>query len=1323
MKKAFSKSLSWLLSVLMLFGVFVLAPVTVNAMNNPYPDINGNYPGNNSNCTWTAWEQAHIRGFDLPAWGNAKNWYAGAQNSGYPTGSTPRANSIVVYDAQSWNAWGHVAFVTDYDSSSGRIYIIEGNYNGAYHEGWASAYKSNILGYIYLGSNETKVDIGTNFYAYIMHNGKAVSQVDDNVVLSTLTGTQNQLWYFERTDDLYYKITNVGNFKVLDAAGQGTSNGTNIQTYESNDTNAQRWCFVKSGGNLNIIPKYSSNIALDLSNGNMADGTNIQIYERDGTFAQEYLLVTPTYTVSYNMNGGDGSIEKQTKTYGQDLTLSSTLPTRIDYKFIGWNTNKDATSAQYQPGGKYTANSGATLYAIWQKIDYNSAPTAKGFFNGNTYEYYSQRMNWDQAYKFCEKKGGHLVTINSKEENDFIVELTKSRSVNLWTGGKTSEYTTWYWITGEPFNYQNWDTGEPNNLDNVQDTLQLYLSGLWDDVGSTRSITLEFVCEYDNNINTSQYTPAYIAQYNGHEYYFFTNSVDWQTAKKICTAKGGYLAIPNNADENAFILSGVKQISKEEAWIGITDIAQEGVWKDVKGNSLTYTNWVSGEPNNYLNIEDYAHIYGDGTWNDTRGYVAISFNFGFVCEFDNLCTASGHKYTEKVVEPTVTEQGYTLHTCSVCGDSYKDNYTDKLFGHLVNNSTLSAETIELGEKITVTGKATGGMGEYQYNILYKQTAQSKWTTAQGYEANSTVTIKPNKATTYDVCVKVKDSNGTEVKKYFTVKVTDVLKNNSTLSKTAINLGDTITVNGKATGGTGSYQYNILYKQTAQSKWTTVQSYEENSTVTIKPTKATTYDVCVKVKGSNGTEVKKYFTVKVTDVLKNNSTLSKTEINLGSTITVNCKATGGLGSYQYNILYKQTAQSKWTTAQSYNENSTVKIEPTKATTYDICVKVKDSDGTEVKEYFTVNVTNNKLKNISTVSAETITLGESVTVNANATGSTGFYIYSVYYKKTSDTKWTTAQDFKANNKVIVNPAKATSYDICVKVKDDKGTVDKKYFTVNVVNKLKNVSTVSAKTINIGESVTVNANATGSTGLYTYAVYYKQETQTRWTIAQDFNANNKVTVNPIKATSYDICVKVKDDKGTVDKKYFTVNVVNKLKNVSTVSAKTINIGESVTVNANATGSTGLYTYAVYYKQETQTRWTIAQDFNANNKVTVNPIKATSYDICVKVKDDKGTVDKKYFKVNVTDFRNTSTISQTEITLGQKIEVNCSATGSTGFYQYAVYYKKTSNTKWTTKQNYSSNNTVTFKPTEATTYDICVEIKDNQDNIVKKYFEVTVK
>jgi len=41
---------------------------------------------------------------------------------------------------------------------------------------------------------------------------------------------------------------------------------------------------------------------------------------------------------------------------------------------------------------------------------------------------------------------------------------------------------------------------------------------------------------------------------------------------------------------------------------------------------------------------------------------------------------AGHKYESVVTEPTCTEQGYTTHTCSVCGDSYVDTYVDAL-GH------------------------------------------------------------------------------------------------------------------------------------------------------------------------------------------------------------------------------------------------------------------------------------------------------------------------------------------------------------------------------------------------------------------------------------------------------------------------------------------------------------------------------------------------------------------------------------------------------------------------------------------------------------------
>ena len=85
-----------------------------------------------------------------------------------------------------------------------------------------------------------------------------------------------------------------------------------------------------------------------------------------------------TYTVSYNANGGSGAPSAQTKTYGVDLTLSSTKPSRTGYTFLGWSTSSTATSATYASGGKYTANADATLYAVWQKITYTVSYNANG---------------------------------------------------------------------------------------------------------------------------------------------------------------------------------------------------------------------------------------------------------------------------------------------------------------------------------------------------------------------------------------------------------------------------------------------------------------------------------------------------------------------------------------------------------------------------------------------------------------------------------------------------------------------------------------------------------------------------------------------------------------------------------------------------------------------------------------------------------------------------------------------------------------------------------------------------------------------------------
>ena len=47
----------------------------------------------------------------------------------------------------------------------------------------------------------------------------------------------------------------------------------------------------------------------------------------------------------------------------------------------------------------------------------------------------------------------------------------------------------------------------------------------------------------------------------------------------------------------------------------------------------------------------------------------------------NSCASGSHSYTEKVVPADRENKGYTVHTCSVCGKSFRDNYVNAL-GHV-----------------------------------------------------------------------------------------------------------------------------------------------------------------------------------------------------------------------------------------------------------------------------------------------------------------------------------------------------------------------------------------------------------------------------------------------------------------------------------------------------------------------------------------------------------------------------------------------------------------------------------------------------------------
>ena len=73
-----------------------------------------------------------------------------------------------------------------------------------------------------------------------------------------------------------------------------------------------------------------------------------------------------TYTVNYNANGGYNAPASQTKVHGVTLALSSSIPYRFNYEFLGWSTSSTATKATYAAGGSYTGNSSVILYAVWK---------------------------------------------------------------------------------------------------------------------------------------------------------------------------------------------------------------------------------------------------------------------------------------------------------------------------------------------------------------------------------------------------------------------------------------------------------------------------------------------------------------------------------------------------------------------------------------------------------------------------------------------------------------------------------------------------------------------------------------------------------------------------------------------------------------------------------------------------------------------------------------------------------------------------------------------------------------------------------------------
>ena len=128
-------------------------------------------------------------------------------------------------------------------------------------------------------------------------------------------------------------------------------------------------------------------------------------------------------------------------------------------------------------------------------------PVDDTYFNGHFYYFFSDLDgSWTDAKAFCFIYGGHLVTINSAEEQAFLESQYPGTSG--WIGAY-EEDGTWKWTTGEPFLYTNWKAGEPNNQNGNEGYGHLYTDMQWNDLPEEDATYHKgFYCEWDTDVVT-----------------------------------------------------------------------------------------------------------------------------------------------------------------------------------------------------------------------------------------------------------------------------------------------------------------------------------------------------------------------------------------------------------------------------------------------------------------------------------------------------------------------------------------------------------------------------------------------------------------------------------------------------------------------------------------------------------------------------------------------------------------------------------------------------------------------------------------------------
>ena len=213
------------------------------------------------------------------------------------------------------------------------------------------------------------------------------------------------------TSNTFYAWAEINTYTLTIRYYGGTtrqSNTTNLNITASSCTVSSS--SIASGGSATVKHTYSTSsysVVLKLSNSatydyylrtgsNPTTSTYTKLYT---TSSDSYtytwkpdsndtlsIYVKQRYTITYNKNGGTGTLPSTTyKIHGTSVTLGTNNLTKTSYTYNGWNTNTTGTGTHYNSGGSYSTNASDTLYADWTPKTSTIKVQIKTSTNGSSY--------------------------------------------------------------------------------------------------------------------------------------------------------------------------------------------------------------------------------------------------------------------------------------------------------------------------------------------------------------------------------------------------------------------------------------------------------------------------------------------------------------------------------------------------------------------------------------------------------------------------------------------------------------------------------------------------------------------------------------------------------------------------------------------------------------------------------------------------------------------------------------------------------------------------------------------------------------------------